>query len=160
MHDSSAASKLPSPHQPADELLDELDATTTQLGRLFALRHGPTMCSTVTVAQALTLRVIAEQESVKIGELAGLLGIKAPAASSLVDGLEKAGLIARESDPSDRRAWRLQLTEAGQQALVETEAAKREHMRHIVPLLSEDEIRTLIAIHRKLIAAMTARDGQ
>src|SRR5215210_3969834 len=46
-------------------------------------------------------------------DLAAAVGIEGPTLTHHLDGLEADGLIARERDPADRRAMRVELTEAG-----------------------------------------------
>lgn len=140
-----------------DTLLDELDASVTMLGRLFTARHGEMMCeSRLTMGQALTLRILGEQDGLKVGELAAILGIKPPAASALVEALERASNIRREHDPDDRRISRIHLTDTGREALAESERERRHHMRHYVTALTRDDVENLIRIHRKLIQSLVA----
>ena len=46
-------------------------------------------------------------------ELAAAVGIEGPTLTHHLDGLEKSGLIDRIRDPDDRRAVRVELTDAG-----------------------------------------------
>jgi MarR family transcriptional regulator, transcriptional regulator for hemolysin len=46
-------------------------------------------------------------------DLAAAVGIEGPTLTHHLDGLEKSGLIERERDPEDRRAVRVELTDAG-----------------------------------------------
>jgi MarR family transcriptional regulator, transcriptional regulator for hemolysin len=46
-------------------------------------------------------------------DIAGRVGIEGPTLTHHLDGLEKAGLIERSRDPDDRRAVRVELTDAG-----------------------------------------------
>jgi MarR family transcriptional regulator, transcriptional regulator for hemolysin len=46
-------------------------------------------------------------------EIAAAVGIEGPTLTHHLDGLDKAGLIKRERAPSDRRAVRVELTDAG-----------------------------------------------
>jgi MarR family transcriptional regulator for hemolysin len=46
-------------------------------------------------------------------DLAAAVGIEGPTLTHHLDGLEKSGLIDRSRDPDDRRAVRVELTEAG-----------------------------------------------
>jgi DNA-binding MarR family transcriptional regulator len=55
----------------------------------------------------------APQGSMRVGDLARALRVTVGGTSKLVDRIERAGLIAREADPDDRRASRLVLTAAG-----------------------------------------------
>lgn len=143
-----------------DALLDELDASVSMLGRLFSARHGE-MCSepSVTMSQALTMRVLAEQDGLKIGELAALMGIKAPAASSLVEAMERGGLISREHDPDDRRISRIHLTEQGREALTASERFRREHMRRYVSVLTREDVEDILRVHRKLIESLVSESS-
>lgn len=51
--------------------------------------------------------------SMRVGDLARALRITVGGTSKIVDRIERAGLIARESDPDNRRASRVALTAAG-----------------------------------------------
>ena len=72
----------------------------------------------------------APRGSLRVGDLAHALRITVGGASKLVDRIERAGLIARELDPDDRRASRVVLTKAGTRKLAaalktyETEAGR------------------------------------
>lgn len=143
-----------------DALLDELDASVAMLGRLFAARHGEMCCeSALTMAQSLTLRVLAEQDGMRIGDLAGILGIKAPAASALIDALERGGHVSREHDANDRRVSRIHLTEQGRAALVDAERERRHYMRKYVSALSRRDVQDLIRIHRTLIESLVSESS-
>jgi len=48
-----------------------------------------------------------------IGELVQVFGIKQSTFTSLLDRLEKAGLIRREMNPGDRRSFLIHITDAG-----------------------------------------------
>src|SRR6266508_3579245 len=59
----------------------------------------------------------APQGSMRVGDLARALRVTVGGTSKLVDRIERAGLIAREPDPDDRRASRVALTTAGKRKL-------------------------------------------
>lgn len=50
-----------------------------------------------------------------IGELVRVFGIKQSTFTSLLDRLEKAGLIRREMNPGDRRSFLIHITDAGRE---------------------------------------------
>lgn len=146
--------------RPSDELLDELDATVMMLGRQMAARFGDACEHGVLGGpRLLLLRLLEEHGPTKAGELATSLAIKAPATSSLIDGLERDGLVSRTHDPEDRRVTLVQVTEHGSAALNDAEKVRRDHMRRYLSVLSDDDIRTLIRIQRDLIGAMTEHDA-
>ena len=96
--------------------------TATELGELlhratgsFA-RHGLAGFAEHGLSPARVRLVVAvgEAPGIRMRDLAQQLGVTARAVTPLVDGLEADGLILRNPDPVDRRAFRLNLTEAGE----------------------------------------------
>jgi DNA-binding MarR family transcriptional regulator len=68
-----------------------------------ALNEAPEAVE-LTLAQWRVLAIVAQRDGVRIGELAGRLGIGVPSASRLVRRLERHGLATAERDERDRRA--------------------------------------------------------
>jgi DNA-binding MarR family transcriptional regulator len=58
----------------------------------------------LTLAQWRALVIAAEEDGVRVGELANRLGVKVPSASRLVRRLERRGLVTAVRDEDDRRA--------------------------------------------------------
>jgi DNA-binding MarR family transcriptional regulator len=91
-------------------------------------------------AGAAVLSVLYEQPaSVRVSELAERLHVDTPAVSRKVHQLERAGLIRRSGDQSDRRASRLELTEAGRTAIDTTLAARRAWIAGVLSEWTADE---------------------
>lgn len=67
----------------------------------------------LSVAQLAALYLLDERGALRVGDVASALGRSAPAASRMVDGLVRQGLVARREDPADRRARVLSLTKKG-----------------------------------------------
>lgn len=139
-----------------NNLLDELDETIVRIGRIMSSRHvGPDCCPhTLSASQALLTRVLQAHGPAKVGEIAALLGVKPPAASAMIDSLEREGYVEREHDADDRRVTIVRLTSAGEDALEAAEVKRREVMRRYLSVLDEDDVRDLVRIHRVLLAAM------
>jgi DNA-binding MarR family transcriptional regulator len=55
-----------------------------------------------------------------IGELVRVFGIKQSTFTSMLDRLERAGLIRRETNPGDRRSFLIHITDAGRAMAEET----------------------------------------
>jgi len=68
----------------------------------------------------------------RASELATAVGVSRPTLTSLVDGLERGGLLRRAPVPSDRRGIQLIPTEAGHAAVVRAEVALALRMRDLV----------------------------
>ena len=64
-----------------------------------------------TRAQWRTLTVLSRSEGVNQGALAELLDVEPITLCRMIDRLEEAALVERRRDPTDRRAWRLFLTD-------------------------------------------------
>ncbi len=62
-------------------------------------------------------------KSLRAGELAARVGVSRPTLTSLMDGLERNGLLQRQPVPSDRRGVRLEPTRQGLLALERAERA-------------------------------------
>lgn len=59
----------------------------------------------------------------RVSDLATCAGLDTSTVSRHVKALEDAGLLSRAEDPADRRAWRLEITPAGRELLVDTRRA-------------------------------------
>lgn len=71
----------------------------------------------LTEAQARALRVISRYERPRMADLAQALEVVPRSITSMVDTLESAGFVARQNDPTDRRATIVVLTSAGHEVL-------------------------------------------
>ena len=80
-----------------------------------------------------------------------LLRIDRTTMVAVVDHLERLGLVQRASDPTDRRAYQVQLTPGGTQALAESRQAMLAADRTLVEQLSAEERRQLIELLSKVI---------
>ena len=81
--------------------------------------------------------------SVRLTVLAGSLGLDPSSVSRQVTALEKAGLLAREEDPSDRRATRLTLTSAGADVVASLQQARARALHRLTPDWSDSDIDAL-----------------
>ena len=77
------------------------------------------------------LRRIAEHEP-RLTELAELLNIDLSVVSRQVRQLEERGLVARVTDPGDRRAATLSLTAAGEKTLTEYRDSQRQRVAKLL----------------------------
>ena len=68
----------------------------------------------VTRAQWKVLFRLSRTPGLRQVELADKLDVEPITLSRIIDRLAEAGLVERTADPTDRRAWRLQVTETAQ----------------------------------------------
>ena len=83
-------------------------------------------------------------------ELARELGIEGPTLTRHLDGLERGGLVSRVRDPANRRAVRVELTEAGHGKHAELLQAVIAFNRQLGSGLTEDDIASLRTLLERL----------
>ena len=87
-------------------------------------------------------------EGLKMNELSRLLMVTGGNVTTIVDQLEKEGLVERLDEPADRRAFRIRLTRSGERMFADM---AREHEEWVIGLLSglsrrdQDELLRLLA---------------
>jgi MarR family transcriptional regulator for hemolysin len=82
--------------------------------------------------------------------LARALRIEGPTLTRHLDGLEQAGLIARSREPTDRRAVRVELTDAGRAKHAELRQAVIGFNRRLTVGLDETELGELRGLLERL----------
>jgi DNA-binding MarR family transcriptional regulator len=93
----------------------------------------------------------AEAASTRMSDIALDLGVTARTITTMVDALEREGLVERVPDPNDRRAISLVLTEAGAAAVPAIQAALDEISAAVLAPLAEADQRTLHHLLTRLI---------
>ncbi len=90
------------------ELAWEIGETSRMMRRFYDRRAS---ALGVTTAQWRVIAHLGHSPGLKQVELAERLDVEPITACRIVDRLEEAGLVERQRDPDDRRAWRLVLTD-------------------------------------------------
>ena len=138
----------------SDPLVDELYVTTNRLRTYVDARLRECGAS---VARLRAMRMLAAApEPLRMRDLGELLGIAARTTTSVVDGLERDGLVERIRHPVDRRAFLLALTEAGRTRHREAEEVDRDALATATGGLDAEErarLRELLALIRETIDA-------
>jgi len=91
--------------------------------------------------EVASLSVLADRQPMSQAELGGVLHVNRTAMIALVDGLEIAGLVRRDRDPSDRRRYALHLSESATGTL--------EHLYESVLTAESNLTRSLTAADHK-----------
>jgi DNA-binding MarR family transcriptional regulator len=71
-----------------------------------------------------------------------------------IDGLEKAKLVERVPDPSDRRSTLIRLTDKGFDLIEKAVEAHVENGHRLLNVLEESELQTLNSLLRKLLVSL------
>jgi DNA-binding MarR family transcriptional regulator len=81
----------------------------------------------------------------RVTDLAVVEGVTQPSMTVLVSGLERAGLVERGADPTDKRAALVALTAAGSEYLRARRRANAEAFDQLIEKLPTDEVAALAA---------------
>ncbi len=120
-----------SPSATTTELADRLHSAAIHLLRLVAREDsesglgGPALSA---------LSVIVFAGPITLGRLAEAERVRPPTMTRTVQGLEAAGLVRRQADPSDRRAVLLSATAKGSRTL---HAARRRRVERLAGVLAD-----------------------
>lgn len=97
------------------------------------------------------LVILAEQQPCSQQQLATALGISAPVALEIVDEMERSGLVHRERNSADRRAYDLTLTDQGEARLANARKAVIPVQRELAEKLGPKADRELRRLLTKLL---------
>jgi DNA-binding MarR family transcriptional regulator len=99
----------------------------------------------LTGAQVELLRLVEAQPGIGVGEAAGALHVAPNTVSTLVGRLAGQGLLARRPDPDDRRAARLELTDAAKDRIRRFRDERDRLLAAALAELDADDVGTLRA---------------
>ena len=137
----------------ASEVVTTLIATSHRLQRVFNTRLSRQKGAVKLSGPRLRLLLAVEKEGrLRMGDVAENLGITSRTVTTLVDALEREGLLARLPDPTDRRATLLELTEKAR--------TQFEQVRRIQMELGEELIAPLDLQQRRLLLDLLSRLNQ
>ena len=139
-----------------EDLLFEINETARAIRRLFDQRAS---AMGVTRSQWRVLARLKREPGLKQVELAERLDMEPITLCRIVDRLEDAGLVQRKSDPSDRRAWLLELTAKADPVVQQLRGVARGIAEEAMDGIRETELR---ALQDRLAAIRTnvARSGE
>ncbi|MCL6682304.1 MarR family winged helix-turn-helix transcriptional regulator [Sphingomonas alba] len=110
----------------------------------------------VTRAQWKVLFRVDRQPGLRQVELADILDVEPITLCRIVDRLEEAGLVERQRDPADRRAWRLEVTGQAAPLIAKLRALADDLMAEAFAGLSEPELELMRTKLTKIRNNLTA----
>ena len=105
------------------------------------------------------LRGVGPPQQLSPTQLARALMLSSAGITSRLDRLERRHLVARLTDPDDRRGILVELTEQGSKAADEAVAAGAEATGRMMSGLTREELKTLGRLLRKLQAGLEPASG-
>jgi DNA-binding MarR family transcriptional regulator len=112
----------------------------------------------VTRAQWGVLSALRHNEGINQGGLADILEVEPITLCRMVDRLQDAALIERRRNLSDRRAWRLYLSDKGHERIDELRPLSEEVLAQAMDGISEDEQACLKRTLEKIRLNLLRRD--
>jgi DNA-binding MarR family transcriptional regulator len=146
--DRSESPALPespeSPERPAGPELDEAVARLSlALGRLNrVVRRGD--ATGLGSGSISALATLVRCGPTRLGDLAAREGVTPPTLTRIVGGLEDLGFVVRQPDPDDRRATRVQATEAAEELVAGVGSARVAQLRARIDTLSQADVAILV----------------
>ena len=140
-------------HIAPGEAPSAVEVVGTLMRLLHAIRRGQRMRfgeRDLSGPRSRLLSAVAESRPVRMGDLAGRLGLTARTITTLVDALEQEGLIERQADPTDRRATLIDMTPIGSRYYDHVSAGLSGLAEQIVGPLSAAERRQLLDLLSRL----------
>ncbi len=92
---------------------------------------------------ALLFKLSSQGNSLRVTDLAEMLGVDAPTVTRKVQQLERDGMVVRQTDPEDRRASRIRLTPAGRRTIERVRRARRVWLEQLLQGWGDDDLSTL-----------------
>jgi DNA-binding MarR family transcriptional regulator len=123
-----------------EDLLFEINETARAVRRLFDQRAS---AFGVTRSQWRVLARLKREPGLKQVELAERLDMEPITLCRIVDRLEEAGLVERKTDPTDRRAWLLELTAKADPVVKQLRGLARDIAGEAMNGIEQQELRVL-----------------
>lgn len=147
-----AAAPCPSPRAVPPALAEVAGFLLNQVAAVFRERTAEAIAHQgVHPRQLGLLFLLRDSATYSQQQLGESLGMDRTTTMQLVSALEAEGLVVRDDDPADRRAYRLRLTARGREVTTRVAAATAEVERQVFAGLKASERRQLKALLRRIL---------
>lgn len=137
---------------------DNIGTMLAQVSRLLRRRFDESARGIgVTRPQWQVLTLLKRNEGINQGGLAEILEVEPITLARMIDRLQDAELVVRRADPSDRRAWRLHVTERGEELIEQLQPCAHETFAVALEGISEAEQQQLKSMLDRMRANLSRR---
>jgi DNA-binding MarR family transcriptional regulator len=116
-----------------------LAKASTRFNELLLARFAEAGFPDVRASYGSVIVPLAEEDGLRMGEIGRRARLSKPSMTALVRGCEEAGLVRRERDAADGRAFRIVLTDRGRRLAAVADAALRELDERLTQRLGDDD---------------------
>ena len=121
---------------------------------------GKQMVNGITGSQFFVMKKIYDRGRSTVSDVAEDLCVSLSAITSLVDKLNKVGLVARQRDEGDRRLVWLELTSEGNEILNRCLTSRRQVIGRYLEQLPDEDMEQLLSIYERLLGIIQAEDAR
>jgi DNA-binding MarR family transcriptional regulator len=105
----------------------------------------------ITVDQWVVLKYIGENDGSNQVDIAKSSAKDAPTTTRIIDQLVRKKLVQRKSDVSDRRKFKVMITEKGENLVKKIVPKILKHRHHTIKNIKETELKTFISTLKKML---------
>jgi len=105
----------------------------------------------ISVAYFAVLHALWENDGMSISDLGEKAQLEKSTMTSLIDRMERAGLLRREDHPTDRRAYRICLTARGKELEKKLDQVVNRAYQHLTKGIAEKDLQKSIEICKQLV---------
>ena len=146
-------------------LAAELSTCWRELGSILASRRlhaslHPELGRQLTPSKLRGLELLAQNDGLRVGELADRVGVDDTTATRMVDRIEELGLAQRGPVEGDRRAIVVELTEDGHELVSGVLSQRQQFFVDVLATLDPDERVQLVRLTEKAALALHTRSAE
>ncbi|ANJ55350.1 MarR family winged helix-turn-helix transcriptional regulator [Pseudomonas silesiensis] len=139
---------------------EELYEALNQLVRVHQFRDRDRICCyDVSVTQCYAVETLVKRGALRLQVLAEEMFLDKSTASRVIDTLERKGYVSRVEDDEDRRAVRIQATDAGRELYEKIRAGLIAEERAMIENLSAEARQGALSLLRQITRATEIRCG-
>ncbi|MNM10788.1 putative HTH-type transcriptional regulator YusO [compost metagenome] len=139
---------------------EDLYEALNQLVRVYQFRDRDRICCyDVSVTQCYAVETLVKRGALRLQVLAEEMFLDKSTASRVIDTLERKGYVSRVEDDEDRRAVRIQATDAGRELYEKIRADLIAEERAMIENLSAEARQGALSLLRQITRATEIRCG-
>jgi DNA-binding MarR family transcriptional regulator len=119
--------------------------------KLSSWEHEVVRGSDLTPSQMHAIEIVGHEKSLRMKELAEKLGVTTGTLTVTVDKLAKKALIERKPHETDRRSYRIVLTDAGNKYFAQHHELHLKLTKEMVSILTTEELKTFEFVLKKIL---------
>jgi DNA-binding MarR family transcriptional regulator len=112
----------------------------------------------LTPSQFQILKLMSNNGHHQVGEVAGFLGVSAPAATKNIDKLERLGLMVRSPSKGDRRATLLSVSRKGRRLVQKYEELRAVRLAPVMEAFKPSEIEALTGLLQRFSVSLLSHE--